>query len=68
MLRGAAEKIPPGYENVIDKDIASALSIGVYPPLFHKYRQKHLYVLRFFKAQQWRYVIIDDRLPIYRTN
>ena len=25
-------------------------------------------MLRFFKYQQWRYVIIDDRLPVYTTN
>ena len=34
---------------IVDKEIASILSAGVYPPIFHKYRQIGLYVIRFFK-------------------
>jgi len=49
---------------IIDKEIASELSIGVYPPIFHKYRSRGIYVLRFFKNFQWLYVVIDDRIPV----
>ena len=42
--------------------------MGVYPPIFHLYRSKSMYILRFFKAKKWRYVIIDDRLPVYASN
>ena len=51
-------------EMIIDKDIASALSKGVYPPIFHRYRSKGLYVIRIFKDFQWIYVIIDERIPV----
>jgi calpain len=44
------------------------LSKGVYPPIFHIYSKKGLYVLRFFKDFKWRYVIIDDRLPCTRSS
>ena len=37
---------------------------GVYPPIFHMYRKFNMYVLRFFKDFKWRYVVIDDRLPM----
>lgn len=49
---------------IIDKEIASALSKGVYPPIFHRFRFRGLYVIRFFKNFQWVYVIVDDRLPV----
>jgi hypothetical protein len=51
---------------IIDKQLASSLSKGVYPPIFHKYRSNGLYVLRFFKNFEWIYVIIDDRLPVMK--
>ena len=54
---------------IVDKEIASILSNGVYPPIFHRYRSRGLYVLRFFKNFQWIYVIIDDRIPLnIKTN
>jgi hypothetical protein len=54
-------------ENIIvDKDIASILSNGVYPPIFHKYRAFGLYVIRIFKNFNWIYVIIDDRIPVLK--
>lgn len=49
---------------IIDKDIASLLSSGVYPPIFHKYRQIGLYVIRLFKDFNWIYVIIDERIIV----
>ena len=54
--------------NLIDAEAATMLSSGVYPPIFHCFRKKGIYVLRFFKDSSWRYVIIDDRLPCYRGN
>jgi hypothetical protein len=36
----------------------------VYPPIFHKFRNRGVYVLRFFKNFEWIYVIIDQRLPV----
>jgi hypothetical protein len=46
-------------------DVAG-LSKGVYPPIFHPFAKKNLYVLRFFQSSGWRYVIIDDRLPTHK--
>lgn len=48
--------------------MAFDLSKGVYPPIFHMYRRKGIYVLRFFKDFKWKYVIIDDRLPCGKNN
>jgi calpain, invertebrate len=53
---------------MIDKQIASYFSMGVFPPLFHKYATRGIYVMRFFKEFKWRYVIIDDRIPVYSGN
>jgi calpain, invertebrate len=44
--------------------VANAMSSGVYPPVFHKFSERGIYVLRFFKNFAWRYVIIDERLPV----
>ena len=54
------------YDNdmIVDKEIASILSKGVYPPIFHKFRKIGLYVIRIFKNFTWIYVIIDERMPI----
>lgn len=68
LLRGSVESIAPELVNLIDSDIAGMLSTGVFPPIFHKFRTKGIYVLRFFKDSFWRYVIIDDRLPTYKGN
>ena len=42
------------------------MSLGVYPPIFHIYRKKGLYVFRFFKNFNWFYVLVDTRLPVDR--
>ena len=54
------------YDNnmIVDKEIASILSKGVYPPIFHKFRKIGLYVIRIFKNFTWIYVIVDERIPI----
>ena len=49
---------------IVDKDIATMLSNGVYPPIFHRYRSKGLFVLRIYKNFNWIYVVIDERIPI----
>lgn len=52
----------------INKEMAEDLCSGVYPPIFHMYRKKGLYVMRFFKDFIWRYVIIDERIPCFKSN
>lgn len=52
----------------ITPSIAKSMTAGVYPPIFHPYAKKGLYVFTFFKNFKWRYVIIDDRIPCYKSN
>ena len=52
---------------IVDKEVATLLSKGVYPPIFHKYRIIGLYVIRIFKDFRWIYVIIDDRIVVDKT-
>ena len=49
---------------IVDKEIATILSNGVYPPIFHRFRSRGLFVLRIYKNFNWIYVIIDARIPI----
>jgi len=49
---------------LIGPELASLLSKGVYPPIFHRYRDVGLYVIRIFKDMSWVYVLVDDRIPI----
>ena len=67
-LRGMADGIPEEMVNLIDAESAGFLSMGVYPPIFHKFRKQGIFCLRFFKDSKWRYVLVDDRLPIYKGN
>jgi len=64
LLRGGRQGLQYDPDMIIDQDLASALSMGVYPPIFHRFRMKGIFVLRFFKNFEWIYVIIDDRLPV----
>ena len=67
LLQGFAKlKIDPNAD--ITDDVAQAMSMGVYPPMFHLYQKKGIWCFRFFKEMKWRYVIIDDRLPCNRAN
>ena len=66
LLRGFNVEIPTSSE--ITDEIATQMSKGVYPPLFHTYRKKGIFVFKFFKNQRWRYVLVDMRLPCYRSN
>jgi hypothetical protein len=49
----------------VSSELALKFSKGVYPPIFHSYRKKGLYVFKFFKNLKWVYVIVDDRIPCY---
>lgn len=49
LLRGGRAGLQYDKDMIIDKEIASALSKGVYPPIFHRYRRHGIFVLRFFK-------------------
>ena len=55
-------------KQLIDSEISQLLSMGVFPPIFHCFRHKRIFCLRFFKEFSWRYVIIDDRIPVYKGN
>ena len=63
LLRGGGEQIDVQNENMVDKKTAQLCTIGVYPPLFHKFRKNGIFVFRFFKDFRWRYVIVDELLP-----
>ena len=52
----------------ITPSIAKSMTLGVFPPIFQAYAKRGLYVFKFFKNFGWRYVIIDDRLPCYKSN
>jgi hypothetical protein len=47
----------------IDDEEGIMLSTGIFPPIFHGFRQRKIFCFKFFKNFQWRYVIVDDRLP-----
>jgi len=64
LLVGGRRGMEYDKDMIIDKDIAQILSMGVYPPIFHKFRVKGLYVIRIFKNFEWIYVIIDERIPV----
>ena len=34
---------------IVDKSIAMKCSEGIYPPIFHRYRSRGIYVIRIFK-------------------
>ena len=68
LLRGGCPGIQLDKNMIIDKELAAAQSKGVYPPIFHRFRLRGIYVLRFFKNFQWVYVIVDDRLPVNKDS
>ena len=63
LLVGGVENMDYG-NMVVDKSVAAACSNGVYPPVFHRYRSRGLYVIRIYKDFTWVYVIIDSRIPV----
>ena len=68
LIRGGTDYVRPEMKQLIDSEMAQLLSMGVFPPIFHRFRAKGIYCLRFFKEFAWRYVIIDDRLPVYKAS
>ena len=66
LLVGGIENMD--YDNmIVDKSIAAKCSEGVYPPIFHRYRSRGIYVIRIFKDFKWVYVVIDSRIPVNNT-
>ena len=55
------------FDNISDKEMEGML-MGVYPPMFIPFRMFGIYVFKFFKNYDWRYVIIDDTLPCRTTS
>lgn len=39
------------------------MSEGVYPPMFHFLSKYGIFIFKFYKNFEWRYVIIDDKIP-----
>lgn len=68
LLVGGRRGMEYDPEMIVDKDIATILSNGIYPPIFHRYRSRGLYVIRIFKNFNWIYVIIDERIPVHKKN
>jgi hypothetical protein len=64
LLMGGREGLIPDPDMIVDKEIAMLMCNGIYAPIFHKFRTRGLYILRYFKNMEWIYVMIDDRLPI----
>jgi calpain, invertebrate len=64
LLIGGRRGMEYDEDMIIDKEIASLLSNGVYPPIFHKFRSIGLFVIRIFKNFKWIYVVIDERIPV----
>lgn len=62
LLKGVGEKIDT-TNGVLNEETMAKFSKGVYPPLFHCYRYKGMFIFKFFKGFKWLYVIIDDRIP-----
>lgn len=65
LIRGGGGFINIDVNTKVDADTSQMLSKGVYPPIFHKFRKHGIYVIRFFKNFKWRYVIIDERIPVH---
>ena len=49
LIRGGTDGIAPEMSRLIDNEAATVLSMGVFPPIFHRFRYKGIYCLRFFK-------------------
>ena len=64
LIVGGREGLEYDPDMIVDKEIACCLSNGVFPPIFHKFRSRGLFVLRVFKNFKWIYVIVDERIPV----
>jgi hypothetical protein len=39
---------------IVDKEISTNLSKGIFPPIFHKFRSRGIYVLKYFKDLRFK--------------
>ncbi|EAS01497.1 calpain family cysteine protease (macronuclear) [Tetrahymena thermophila SB210] len=53
----------PSAKNVSQEQVLIQMSEGIYPPMFHFLKQYGVFIFKFYKNFEWRYVIIDDKLP-----
>lgn len=51
-------------DTIVDRKIANLMCEGVFPPIFHRFRSKGIYVLRMYKKLNWVYIILDTRIPV----
>jgi hypothetical protein len=64
LIVGGSPGIDPVEGMIVDNEFAQNCSKGIFPPIFHKFRAKGIYCLRFFKNFDWIYVIVDERIPV----
>ena len=64
LIIGGMEGLEYDRDMIVDKEISVSLSRGIFPPIFHKFRSRGIFVLRYFKNFEWVYVILDERLPV----
>jgi hypothetical protein len=67
LITGAASSNAIDKSVIIDSNISTLFSMGAFPPIFHEFAKKGIYVIRVFNDFLWRYVIIDDRFPISKS-
>jgi hypothetical protein len=65
LLLGGPKGLTLCEHMIIDESISDSCSSGIFPPIFHKYRERGLYCLRFFKGTAPVYVVVDSRIPVY---
>ena len=63
LIVGGLPGIDPVEGMIVDNTFANECSKGIFAPIFHKYRAKGIYCLRFFKNFNWVYCIVDERFP-----
>ena len=64
LLVGGREGMQYDKDMIIDDEMAGEFSMGVYPPIFHRFRSRGIYVLSIYKKMTWVYIIIDERIPV----
>jgi hypothetical protein len=68
LIIGGVPGLDYSPDMIVDKELAHACSQGIFPPIFHKFRSRGIYCLRFFKNFEWVYVIVDSRVPCKNVN
>ena len=61
-IRGNFNPTPEATLEISDEE-ASGMVKGIYPPIFHFLRRYGIFVFKLFKNYEWRYIVIDDKLP-----